>query len=203
MVPGPWNRAGLSRHSRSHRLAVVPGRPTPSRHVLRIARPVQHDVDRARRRRVAAYILRVCVLPRCGVLVCRQGRARCARMAPLERAAKVGTDPTPSDPRTRGDRARARRGRRRLVDRCALRTRERGVSIRRRRQHRRGPSRSMVLRRWLVTASSSRGMSRCGLPRRLARISESCCPRPARTRSRCVRIQSTIPWRRDRSCMCH
>ena len=47
LVPGPWNGAGLSRDSRSRRLAVVSGRPAPPRHVLRIARPLQHDVDRA------------------------------------------------------------------------------------------------------------------------------------------------------------
>ncbi len=50
-------------------------------------------------------------------------------------------------------------------------------------------------------ASSSKEMSRCGLPRRRRRLSESFCPRPARTDSRCVRIRSILPRRRDRSCI--
>ena len=53
------------------------------------------------------------------------------------------------------------------------------------------------------STSLSREMSRCGLPRRLARLSESCCPRPARTRSR-SRSDPVDPFRggaTDRACL--
>ena len=47
MVSGPRNGARVSRDRRPRRLAVVAGRPPAPRDVLRIARPVQHDVDGA------------------------------------------------------------------------------------------------------------------------------------------------------------
>ena len=77
--PGPRNGARVPRDRRPRRLAVVAGRPPAARHVLRIARPVQHDVDGGRRRRMAPHALRVCVLSRRSVLGCRQGREICAR----------------------------------------------------------------------------------------------------------------------------
>ena len=88
MVSRPRHGAGRPCDYRSCRLAVVAGRPPPARHVLRIARPVQHDVDGARRRRMAAHVVRVCVLPCRGVLGCRQSSSGLCAHALAARDAK-------------------------------------------------------------------------------------------------------------------
>ena len=76
MVPGPWNRTGRPRDSRSHCVAVVCRKAAFfSSCSSDRSCPFSMTWTVLGRRRVETHILRVCVLPHCGVLVCRQSRA--------------------------------------------------------------------------------------------------------------------------------
>jgi hypothetical protein len=158
--PGPWNRTGGPRDRRSHCVAVVCGRPPAARHVFwDFARPVQHDVDGAGRRRVEDS---------------HSSRTRFTSIAAfwfvdkaVRRRARIGSSRAI---RESGNRSHARQilGRVSIVLALVVagtvwwiavptHSRREAFSIRRRRHHCRGPSRSVVLRRWLVQPRGSRG----------------------------------------------
>ena len=199
--PGPWNGAGVSRDRRPRRVAVVRRRPPSPRHVLRIARPVQHDVDGARRRRMATHVVRLCVLPHRGILGCGQDRAICAVSARARDEAPWAQVDSPSDPRPAA-----------IVLALVLVAGAWGIAVpyavarealtTRRRHHRGGTSRSVVLRRRLVRPRRRGKCHNAVCRQRRRRRSESCCPRRDRTRSPCASIRSIPLRRRRRSCRC-